>query len=141
MKHPTKKEEKKIQQFLKDFQWMFGVQNYTRTLIYSKDNKDEAAAEIRIDEDYQRIRITIYPCFFENTIENQREYLLHEFCHYLTDPIAEIACDLANGKVQTDYNRRFANEKSTSRTTNIIDKLLTDNLTFAKRAYATYLKK
>lgn len=140
MKHPTKREGKRIQKFLKDFQWMFGLQNYDRTLTFAKEDKDNLAASVVIEEDYQRIKISIFPCFFENSLEHQREYLLHEFCHYLTDPVAEIACDLANGRVQTDYSRRFANEKSTSRTANIIRSLLIDNMTFAKKAYKEYLK-
>lgn len=140
-KHPTKKEEKRIQSFLKDFEYAFGLQNYDRTISFPKENYKDNAARVEIQEDYQRIQIYIYPSFFDVDQTMQREYLLHEFCHYLTDPICTVAWNLSNGKFVTDEIRRMENEKSTSRTTNLIDKLLTDKMQFAKKAYKQYLKK
>ena len=140
-KHPTKKEEKRIQKFLKDMQWAFGLQNWDRSLTFEKLDKENIACQIEIQEDYQRIQIYIYPCFFNYKLESQREYLLHEFCHYLTDPLANLAWKMSSGKLETDENRREAKEKSTSMMANILDKLLTDNMPFAKEAYREYLKK
>lgn len=140
MKHPTKKEERRIQAFLKEMEWTFGLQNYDRSISFLKEDYKEYAARVEIQDDYQRIQISIYPSFFDKDTRTQREYLLHEFCHYLTDPIASVAWHLSNGKFVTDDHRRFENEKSTSRVTNILDKLLTDKMSFAKSAYKKYLK-
>ena len=138
-KHPTKKEEKRVQSFLKQMEWMFGLQNYDRTICFSKNADDTFAANVVVEEDYQRVKITIYPCFWDNTLKNQREYLLHEFCHYLTDSLANLAWDMMQGKLQTKEHRRLAVEKSTSMVSNIIDSLLCDNMSFAKVAYKKYL--
>lgn len=140
-KHPTKKEGRRIQSFLKDFEWAFGLQNYDKTLTFLKDDLQNYAARVEIQDDYQRIIISIYPSFFEKDLKTQREYLLHEFCHYLTDPIATVAWHMSCGELRTDKDRKWENEKSTSRIANIIDKLLVDKLLFAKRAYKNYLKK
>lgn len=140
IKHPTKKEEARIQKFLKDMQWMFGLQNYDRSIVFEKVDHERFAAKVEIQEDYQRIQIYIYPSFFVKNLKTQREYLLHEFCHYLTDAIHTVAWKLSCGKFETDENRKDANEKSTSMIANILDKLLTDNMTFAKKAYKEYEK-
>lgn len=141
IKHPTKRDTSRINSFLTEMQWMFGLQNYDRSFFFEEKDEKNYACKVEIEEDYQRIVIRIYPCFFDNNLENQREYLLHEFCHFLTDAISTIAYNMAMGDLETDKNRKEANEKSVSRTTNIMDKLLTGKLDFAKKAYKDYLKK
>lgn len=138
-KHPTKKEEKKILDFLQQMQWMFGLQNYDRNIEFVKEAHKDRAASIEIDEEYQRIKIKTYPQFFEHTKKDQRVFLLHEFCHYLTDSISEVAYQLHIGNFETDKNRKDACEKSTSQIVNILDKFLTDKLSFAKKEYKKYL--
>lgn len=140
MKHPTKKEERRIQDFLTQMEGAFGVQNYDRSVHFAKEDHENNAAKVDIYEDYQRFKITIYPCFWENSLEHQREFLLHEFCHYLVEPLSQLSWDMIQGNLQTKEHRRVAVEKSTSLITNIVAKLLTDNMQFAKSAYKKYLK-
>lgn len=140
MKHPNKKDKVRIQAFLKDMDWMFGLQNYDRSFTFEKENKENWAARIDVQEDYQRIQIFIYPSFFDVSLQKQREYLLHEFCHYLTDSIAVVAWKLSCGELVPDKLRKESVEKSTSMICNILDKLLTGKMTFVKKSYEDYLK-
>lgn len=141
MKYPNKKQQKKVLDFLQQLQWMFGLQNYDRIVVFAKEDYKDFACKVNIEEDYQRIKITVYPCFWGNSLKNQREYILHEFCHFLTEPLTLINWNvIANGEIQTKEHHRFAVEKSTSMIANILDKLLTDNVTFGKKAYKSYLK-
>lgn len=139
--HPTKRENKKISDFLKDMQYMFGLQNYDRSFVYEKQDYKERAAQVEVYEDYQRIKIYIYPVFFKHTLEEQRMFLLHELTHYLTDSINEVAYNLANGRFKTDDDRKDACEKSTSMVVNILDKFLASNMDEYKKYYNNYLKK
>jgi hypothetical protein len=140
MKHPTKKEVRRIEQFIEQMRWAFGLQNHDFDHDFAKEDSNSLAAKIRNQDDYQRITITIYPCFFKYSLREQREYLLHEFCHYLNESIAQTAWNLLMGKLETEEHYRWANEKSTSMTANIMDKLLDGKMKFAKIAYKKYLK-
>lgn len=132
-----------IHAFVQQFQELFGVQMYDRTIGLSavaKKNNIDCVAEIEIFEDYQRINIIIYPLFFSNTRENQRQYLLHEFCHYLTNDVFEAGDSLRHGQFVSPKQMGAANEKSTSKIANIIEALLLGKCGYARDAYARYLK-
>lgn len=140
-----KKIPKRISNLLIDLQQVFGVQNYDRTYTLEKKNKEHAsggdlAASITIDDEYQRLHIRIYPCFFDNSFENQRQYILHEFCHLLTDDIYDVSFKLLTGVHHTREQTRTANEKSVSKTMNIIEALLLGKMSYAREAYKAYLK-
>lgn len=125
---------------LVDFQTMFGVQNYDRTVVLEKVDRDNFAAMVKIQEDYQRIRLTIFPCFWENSPEDQRQYILHEFCHVFTHELSDLLCDLQNGKLVTKDSHVLANERATSKIANIIEILLLSKVDYAQKAYTRYLK-
>lgn len=131
------KDKKRLSGFLDIFQFLFGIQNYDREIIYAKEDKEDYAACIDIEDDYQRITLTIYPRFFRNTLVNQKRYLLHELCHYLTDPLFAISCSLRDGNVETKEHVRRANEKSTSSIANILDMLLSGSCS----KYVSYYRK
>lgn len=140
-----KKIEKKIphyiQLLLREFEVMFGLQTYDRAVVLEEKDQKNLAASVRIEEDYQRITIYIYPCFFHNTLKDQRMYLLHEFCHYFTDDLKTYADDLREGMYVTKENIRVANEKAVSRITNILDAFLVERRSSVQKAYAKFLKK
>lgn len=140
-----KKIPSRIHNLLKDLQIFFGIQNYDRSITLEKSAKPHSsggglAASIEIDEEYQRVHIHIYPCFFSNSIKDQRQYLLHEFCHILTDSIYDDAFQLSLGTLRTRNQIRASNEKAVSRTMNIIEALLLGKMGYARAAYAAYLK-
>lgn len=128
-----------IHSFVDDMSYLFGVRHYELGLVKAKRDKDKVVAEIEHEEDYQRITITIYPTFWEQSQEEQRKFLLHEFCHTLTDPIFDVAERLRNGRVETHEHQRIANEKSVSRIANILDSLLRGKSRYARESYAKYL--
>lgn len=139
MQKPTKKEEKSLRSLLRDMQYLFGCQTYDRSVTIAKEAKQSYAAKIEIDEEYQRIRLTIYPCFWEATRDQQRGYIIHEFCHFLTDPLNQIAHNLLDGRLHSIQDRRDACEKSTSRIANLVVSILKDQESGAKKAFKKYL--
>lgn len=117
---------------------MFGLQTYDTHIIYKKEDQDDWAASVRYEEDYQRIMIFIYPCFFvDNTPADQRLYLLHEFCHFLMAELAAHCRSLTNGNLVTPNQISLAVERSTSRSANIIESLLLGRESDATKAYRT----
>ncbi len=140
-KKPTKAHLKKINNFLNAMEIMFGVQTYDRTFTVKEEDRDDLAATINVQEDYRRIKICIYPCFFEASLKQQAAYLLHEFCHYLTDPLNDFSHAVMKGQFQTDEHRRIALEKSTSMVTELAGALLEGRFQSARKVYHDYSKK
>lgn len=136
--------KKRIQLFLEQIEWLFDYQNWDREIVYKKDVKDTGhgrlAAEVKQDSDYRRVSLFIYPGFFDHTPKEQREFLLHEFTHTFTTRLYAAAIDLSNGTLHTPEQLRKLNEEATSRITNVIHGLLDGRKTYAKEAYAKYLK-
>lgn len=55
---------KRIEEFLEGIQWLFQIQNMDRKLNLMKEDDGEKRAEIYYDEEYQTIKISLYPAFF-----------------------------------------------------------------------------
>jgi len=139
--------KRRITEFLKDMEWAFDFQNFLRTINF-KDNDDPPpedktsgpAAYVEIDWEYQRITINIFPCFFDSSIELQRTYLLHEFCHTFSDKLYGKAINLLRGKLETSAHLTQANEECTSRITELVGRLLEGKMRYARDGYANYIK-
>lgn len=131
--------KKRIEFFLTDVEDMFDYGNFDRTISYPKEDKDNCACEVITDLEYRRVNIKIYPSFFTQTARDQRQLLLHEFCHMYTDKIYQLAVSLLNGKHESFENFRRANEEATSKITETIEALLRGRLRYARKAYARYL--
>lgn len=140
MKVSHHKTKKRIQTFIEDLQWLFNVQNFERTIVYSETDQDESAATVLIDKEYQRITITIYPCFFEYSLEQQRGYLLHELCHMIGHDLAEIASGFLEGKHANRKQIQAAEEQLTSSITMLMNGLLQGRMSYARKGYARYLR-
>lgn len=140
LKHSKLK--KKIIRFLNDMQWAFDYQNFDRVINFEKNEhpKKEVVCEVINQWEYRRVIIKIYPSFFEADAEQQRGYLLHEFCHSYTDMLYDMALDLLNGKLHTHEQIRLRNEEATSRITNVIESFLLGKMKYAKDGYARYLQ-
>jgi len=130
----------RILKFIDSFQWLFGVQNYSRTIVFEKEDYDDITAEITFNEKYQRIKIKLYPCFFKEPLEEQRKALLHEFCHVLTIPMKCLFSDFQDGKACTYETIKNTNERETSQIENILNGLLQGRLKYATTAYKNYIK-
>ena len=140
-KEPIKKTKQRIDKFISQLEYMSSVQNYDKSVIYMESDNDGTAASVCIDEKYQRIDLRIYPCFFTNSLQNQREYLVHEFVHVLLLPLQDAVYDLQEGKLVTKRESDKALEKSTSAVTEILVRLLMKNkLEYLKKAFADYIK-
>lgn len=140
-KNKLEKKKLRIIKFLEDMQWLFQVQNYERKLNIKKEDEDDKSAEITFNEDYQRITIKIFPCFFEQTLEEQRKALLHEFCHTITIPMNKLLVEYIDGKSITQETARMVHERSTSQIENILDGLLRGRFSYARKAYKDFIKK
>ncbi len=140
MRKPTLKQKKRVDDLLEQFDWFFGVQNYDRAIIYKEEADGEACCAIERSEDYHRLTLKIYPIFWEEKIEDQRQYLLHEFCHCITGPLIDLLDEQRNGKLVSQEQTRHANERATSSMEHMVDALLRGKKTFMKKAYSDYLK-
>ena len=143
VKHPTKQEEKKLFTLMEQLDYLFSVNNFDRHIAFKeKENPEnaEVAADITIEIAYQRISIRIYPCFWEHTRKEQREFLLHEYCHTIPHPLNVLACDLREGKMVSMEQRRDALEEVTSRIALLLDAQLRSRNKYARIAYEKYLK-
>lgn len=132
--------KKRVFNFCDDMQWVFDYQNFDRGVVFKKENRSEVVADVVTDLAYRRITINIYPYFFEHKPEEQRELLLHEFCHTFTDKLYGKSVSLLNGKLETFDKLKAANEEATSRITQVLNALLQDKLKYAKDGYSKYLK-
>src|SRR3990167_7601545 len=139
-KHPTKKEEKRLMAFTDQMEFLFAVNNFDRSFTWEKTDKEGIAAEVTISIPYQTFNIAFYPLFWTQTLKEQREILLHEFCHSLIVPIQNVASDLFEGRFRTEKERKDAVEESTSRITQLLDALLRRKSLYARKAYEKYLK-
>jgi hypothetical protein len=133
--------KQRVIKFLEDIEWLFAIQNFDRQLTFKKTEDGEKAAEITFDERYQNIKVKIFPCFWEEKVEDQRKILLHELCHSITLPSKTMFYHFLDGeetftKTQADE----INEKATSKIENILDGLLRGRMAYARRAYADYVK-
>ena len=135
------KKTKKIVDLLDELQWLFHLNNYDRQLNLEHKDEDNKGAQITFEEEYQRITLDIYPCFFKETPEEQRKMILHELCHTITIPLKVLANDLADGVLVTRQQIKEESERSTSKIENILNGLLQDRLVYAKQGYKNYIKK
>lgn len=127
--------------FLEDLDWLFQIQNIQKKIEYFKEDEDSKAAEITYREDYQTINLKIYPCFFEESPEDQRKLLLHELCHTITLPMNRALIEYMQGKAITEETARVLHERATSQIENILDGLLQGRMRYALRGYKDYLDK
>ncbi len=140
---PTKKQKNALVELLNELDWMFSLKNHERTLVYMKENDPDSpdcAADITITEDYMRIKIRIYPNFWEFPPHNRRMFLLHEMCHTIVQPIQREAKELRIGNLRTQEQVTFATEKVTSNITIILDDLFRGGRRFIRNAYAKYAR-
>jgi hypothetical protein len=138
----TKKKKEKIQNFINGIQWMFQIQNFSKTIVYKEadDQDEEKLAEIYFNEPYQRIEITIYPMFFTVSEMEQRKIIIHELCHTLTLPLKSLFYFFIDG-TQTTTKPQINDlvERTNCQIENIIDALLQGKMKYAKEAYKNYL--
>lgn len=143
VKRVSKKD--RVLRFLEEMEWMFGINTHDRVVAFREkdcENDDGAdiAAEIHYNQEYQNVKITIYPCFLEHTLEEQRKMLLHELCHVITLPSKTASHSLHAGNMVTTDEIRRINEEATSKIENMLHQLLKGNLKYAKTGYNNYLK-
>lgn len=140
-----KQNKKKVLKLLEQLDWMFGVQNFDRSIRFEEEDElgygeRKIACCIEIREMYQEMTITLFPHFFEHDMDDQRKILLHDFCHLITNKMKLIAYDLLDGKLHTPAEIHEAKEKATSQIENLLHKLLCGGMRYAKEAYREYMK-
>lgn len=143
MKHPTKKDKAKVRKFCNDLMWFFGIQGYEKNLVFKEKSaaNENAAADVSVAEDYQRITINIYPTFWNCDEKEQRQILLHEHCHIFIQPVQHVATEMLEGRLQTREYLREAVEKSTCKVEYAIERILENRADYLKKGYNEYLGK
>lgn len=81
------------------------------------DDMQDGAMCIETDSTYLRFRVTVFPAVYDDwkdgRIEAVREYLLHEFCHIVLDPIYSLAKESMSNANREFYIRTL--EQQTQR--------------------------
>jgi len=62
---------------------LFFLDGWTIHINYFKDNQGEAAAKMTTEWNYRRATLSIYPRFWDESEDEQKDILVHEFCHVL----------------------------------------------------------
>jgi len=119
--HPTKAEEKRLNDLISQFDYLFEVSSFERNIVYKKEDNKAVISDIDLDIPYQRVYIQIYPSFWKHKVFEQRKALLHEFCHIVANPIQLIAQNLLDGRFKTQKDLEDAVEQTTSRIENLLD--------------------
>jgi len=134
------KQISRVVKFYEEIEWLFGLGHFERTIIEKEIDRDNIVATVEYDEKYQRIFVDLYPLFFTKDPIEQRKYLLHELCHCITYQLKKLSLDLRDGKVVTEDQIKFEDERATSKLENIFDGFLRGKLKYAKQAYKNYLQ-
>lgn len=129
----------RVYTLMKELQMMFGVQNFDRSFCYKKADKDNIAMSIDIDDEYQRIHLCFYPSFWRDSAADQRQHLLHEFCHTLTHELVNRLDDFKRGTLVTPQQIKATNERATSKMTNIVENILLGKEGDVRKAYAQFI--
>lgn len=132
-----------IQEFLSELDSLFGIQNYTRRVIFQRDEKSDNSrtlAEILVDHTYQQVSISVYDRFFLEDTDAQIRCLIHELCHSVVWELAGLSTDLLDGKLVTADAIKNEDESATSQIQNIIFNLITDHKRYWK-IYESYTKR
>ncbi|MFA6295517.1 MAG: hypothetical protein WC666_03805 [Candidatus Paceibacterota bacterium] len=134
----NKKEQERIEKLLNNLGFMFNVHNFEKEIIHEQVDNG-SLADISYEENYQRLTLRVYPCFFKQTIDEQRKTILHELCHTITLPLRTSFHEFLDGKATTKEQIKFLNERETSILENLFDLLLKGELNYAKEAYKEYV--
>jgi len=140
MKKKSKKLPPHIVKLYRKLSALFDVRAYQWYCNFPNKDEDNVALQIDVDEQYQRLTIKYFPTFFTHTRDEQRAFLLHEFCHIITHPLVDLLYSFKAGHLVTPQQVKAESERATSRVANIIHGLLTDEYSNSKKAYRVYLQ-
>lgn len=119
----------------------FDVGTYDlRATLLHEESPTGAACEVNVEQDYHRISINIFPVFFTKHRKDQREFLLHEFCHTVIWDLFKLLTDLKDGKHVTEHQIKEHNERATSRMTHFLNGMMQGHYKRARAAYKEFLK-
>ena len=139
-----KRNTKRVQKFLEQIEWAFELNNYQRTLVnkeHQPEDSPDLTAEVKTDEIYKTIELTLYPNFWDYSLTVQRDALLHELVHTILIKNKNISMDLLNGVHHSPQGVKDADEKSVTHITVLLSGLLQGRFRYIKQAYLDYIKK
>lgn len=140
MKKKRSKLPPHLHKLVDHLQEIFEIRNWDKHISFPVEDKEHVAASIDTEEDYQRIHITIYPLFFRESRQQQREYILHEFCHMVTHGLVHLLDEFKRGNLVTPQQVKFECERATSRMALIMDAFFCKRFNKEIRGYTDYLK-
>lgn len=126
-KEKTWKEKTNRKKFVKEqiniLQKRFFLQGWDFSTDYFKfpcTDNEKVSMEVTTQWDYRRVYLKIYPPFWDDTEEERKNILIHEFSHVLTAQIFVLLDQARSGKIVTDENIREIKEHVTCWIQNII---------------------
>lgn len=99
-------------------EWTIDVIFATENLESSKDAY-VTLADVVVNTPYLKAIITIYPSFHEQPIDVQKDALVHELCHIISQPVFDIISRQQQGLGSHPHEASDVIETLTQRITNI----------------------
>jgi len=111
--------KKKVESLAKKYAEKLNLGHWKINVILSDQKDSDCCAEIKSDDRYLFMTITVYPeAFIEpNDIDH---IIKHEVCHCLTDPFYKAFMDLLNAKFRTHYEIEDIRERLTEQIAGLI---------------------
>lgn len=67
-------------------------------------------ATVRVDSRYRRASVIVYPMFFTQTPQEQRDTLRHEYVHILMGGLTEVLTEMHSKNPMIEYHHEAATE-------------------------------
>ena len=124
---PTEKQKAAVEKLLNKWRPLlflseWKIEREWSTRACPDDAAMQTALECQANTTYKSVKITFYPCYFDDHSDWEREQLIvHELCHCLTEITKSLAqCVIVDGKFVTWEQFREANERLTQQFANSI---------------------
>ena len=111
---------KRIESYVTYWRPKLFLQGWEIYLEEQKKDEYKLNAEITVSYEYRNATIRLFPSFFKNTAKEQKEIILHELIHIISEPYKAMFNQIWKDKLVTIEDERKANEYMTSWLTQII---------------------
>ena len=139
-----KKQKEKILAFIEAVDWLFDVNNYTKNIVYEKEDCEKhwgfTMAQVTTNHTYRNIELQIYPIFFTKDKEEQCQCIIHELTHTITEDMFDCYQNMLKWSFVTEEEARHARERTTERVAYLLFYLWQGKKEYFRKAIEEYLK-
>lgn len=116
---PTEQDKERILGYVEGWKKVFFIQDWDIDVVFKdKPSSDQTygdpSADIVSNKRYRGAFIKIYPCFWEESKENQWKSVCHELCHLVTSDYKELVSELTQKHMTSDSQEEITEESTAS---------------------------